>query len=126
MSESTFAVQTVMVRHSDLHSTLHAKSLEEMYDRKEVEVQVSITVRTDQQVMYHCFQDPAASASRDDLTEFDLTIAHLRTKLANRKTSERAVKSELSLLSDASTTANVHATCGALQIQTEGLCERLG
>jgi hypothetical protein len=71
-----------------------------MSDRKEVEarVQVSIgngststvsrTVRTDKQVMYHCFQDPAAGASRDDLTEFDLTIAHLRTKLADRKTSE--------------------------------------
>jgi hypothetical protein len=34
--------------------------------------------------MYHCFQDLAGSASRDDLTEFDLTIAHLRTKLDSR------------------------------------------
>jgi len=75
--------------------------------------------------VYHCFQDAAESASTDDLTELDHTIAHLRTKLADRKTSERAIKTELSLLSGVSTAANVHSTFGALQIQKEGLCERL-
>jgi 26S proteasome regulatory subunit, ATPase 3, interacting protein len=117
-----------------------ARFLKEMHDRKEIEskhsgkhkqtdllqsLQQRHLLWTGKQVVYHCLQDPAEAASADDLADLDSTIADLRNKLADCKSSERSLKRELSLLSSVTSAADLRSTVEALETQRQGLLERL-
>jgi predicted metal-dependent hydrolase len=52
-------------------------------------------------------------------------IADLRTRLAERKSTERSLKVDLSLLSSVTSTSDLRSTVDALKAQKEGLLERL-
>jgi hypothetical protein len=117
-----------------------ARFLKEMHDQKEIEGKTS-SERSQQSPLIASADDPnSRQASRPFITtsktqpktprsailhSSTVPIADLRTKLAERKSTERSLKANLSLISSVTSTSDLRSTVDALKTQKEGLLERL-
>ena len=130
---------------ADSEAANAVKYLKDLHDRKEIEGKAQgkfappnlhhlltkfsvLTTHncTGKQTVYHSIQDPATdSTSSTDLTALDTDLNTLRSTLFSHKATEKALKTELASLSSIASATELRSTVAALQMQVQGLRERL-
>ena len=81
---------------------------------------------TGKQIVYHAIQDPKDAVSPEDLTGMDEEIADLRESIATAKANEKLLRANLIAVNATLSTADLHASVTALELEKKEILARLG